>query len=571
MLGQFTAELCDSVFEQTDASSRLAALEHSNLLIARLEHGGWFRVHPLFAEFAESQLAARDAGAGLEIHRRAALWFLDEGLVAEAVEHAAAARDYDLLATIVSDHHLAAIRSGSAHTLVRWAKMLPDEKLVEHPELAMAAATAVSLAGPRTIERRRFLQLAERGRREGRARFTPYVDAGIKMVRAFTFDEGVDAGVEDGRRAVEIAERDADDVLVASLASLAHALYFADDLVAASAAAQRALAHPEAERRPTAHAIARATLALVDVDRGLFAAARAHAEKAKAVIGAIHSSRSWVGAVAYATCGVVEAAEGKLVEAERELVSAERFFHDELPTIHHPWLLLILARVRCRRGRLNEASNALHLARLELGELEDSGMLPKLAAEVERELEQASARADRGEVLASPSEAELAVLRLLTSELSARDIGGQLFLSANTVPHTRERSTGSSASTPAQKQSRARRRSAFWTAHELTHRPIQWWPTSSFSQMSSTARPRFNATTAAVAAGLRRSTRAKTKPCAVSTATPSPNASQIETSSESSPTTPRRSATTDGTPASRIDASWRATWPTSARLSAGHG
>ena len=56
VLGQFTADLCDSVFEQSDASSRLAALEHSNLLVARLEHGGWFRVHPLFAEFAECQL-----------------------------------------------------------------------------------------------------------------------------------------------------------------------------------------------------------------------------------------------------------------------------------------------------------------------------------------------------------------------------------------------------------------------------------------------------------------------------------------------------------------------------------
>ena len=103
-----------------------------------------------------------------------------------------------------------------------------------------------------------------------------------------------------------------------------------------------------------------------------------------------------------------------------------------------PWLLLLLARVRCRRGRLNEASDTLRLARLELGEVEDSGTLPTLAAEIERELEQASARADQGEVLASPSEAELAVLRLLTSELSARDIGGQLFLSANTVhTHTR--------------------------------------------------------------------------------------------------------------------------------------
>ena len=65
-------------------------------------------------------------------------------------------------------------------------------------------------------------------------------------------------------------------------------------------------------------------------------------------------------------------------------------------------------------------------------------MLPQLASDVERELELAGARAEQGEVLEQPSEAELAVLHLLASELSARDIGGRLFLSANTVrTHTR--------------------------------------------------------------------------------------------------------------------------------------
>jgi LuxR family transcriptional regulator, maltose regulon positive regulatory protein len=438
VLGHFTAELCDSVFGGSDAASTLEALEHSNLLVARLEHGGWFRVHSLVAEFAEFQLAAYDADAPMEIHRRAALWLVDRGFLREAVEHAAAANDHDLVARIVSDHHQPVIRSGSSRTLVGWAKMLPDEQLVEHAELAMAAATAVSLVGPRTIERRRFLQLAERARRADSAGFTPYVDAGIAMVRAFTFDEGVTASVAEGRRAVEIAAREADAVLVASLAGLAHALYFAGDLAAASAAAHRALAHPEAERQPTAHAIARSTLALADIDRGLVDAARSHAEKSRALIAAIHSSRSWLGALAYATSGSVHAAEGKLVEAERELVYAERFFHDELSTVHHAWLLLLLARVRCRRGHLKEANEALHLARLELDELEDSGTVPQLASSIELELERANSRADHGDVLERPTEAELVVLRLLASELSARDIGGQLFLSANTVrTHTR--------------------------------------------------------------------------------------------------------------------------------------
>ena len=44
----------------------------------------------------------------------------------------------------------------------------------------------------------------------------------------------------------------------------------------------------------------------------------------------------------------------------------------------------------------------------------------------------------RSRLVERPSEAELAVLRLLTTDLSMREIGGELFLSPNTVrTHTR--------------------------------------------------------------------------------------------------------------------------------------
>jgi LuxR family maltose regulon positive regulatory protein len=438
VLGHFTAELCNEVFARFDSASALEQLEHSNLFVAGLEHGGWFRVHPLFAEFAEFQLAKVDPGAGGEIHRRAARWFLARDLAPDAIEHAAAAQDHRLVASIIADHHAALIRSGGARTLLRWTSLLPEEQLLAHPEIAAAAATAVSLVGPRTIERRRFLQVAERARTKQTARFTPYVDAGVAAVRALTLDQGVGAAVTEGRRALEIAEADAEDLLVDSLAALAHALFFAGDLRAASAAALRAIEHPDAERRPTAHALARSTLALVDLDRGLIEAARVHAKKARSIAGGIHSSRSWLGANAYAAVAAVHAAEQKLVEAERELVYAERFFRDEVPTVHHAWLLVLLARIRCGRGRLNEALQASQSAERELRELADAGIVPRLAAEVEQELEQASSRAGRGEILESPSDAELAVLQLLASELSARQIGSRLFLSANTVrTHTR--------------------------------------------------------------------------------------------------------------------------------------
>ena len=64
VLGEFTAELCDAVLERTDSAAELAELEHSNLFVSRLERGGWFRIHSLFAEYAQAQLASLGARGG---------------------------------------------------------------------------------------------------------------------------------------------------------------------------------------------------------------------------------------------------------------------------------------------------------------------------------------------------------------------------------------------------------------------------------------------------------------------------------------------------------------------------
>src|SRR5207247_6281444 len=127
------------------------------------------------------------------------------------------------------------------------------------------------------------------------------------------------------------------------------------------------------------------------------------------------------------------AREGKFADAERELAYAEHFFRDEVATAHHVWLLVLLARVRERRGRLDEAEAALRAAQQELAELADGGRIPALADEVEGELETARARAGRGDVLEPPTQAELAVLRQLATDRSTRQIGEHLFLSPHTI------------------------------------------------------------------------------------------------------------------------------------------
>jgi LuxR family transcriptional regulator, maltose regulon positive regulatory protein len=437
VLGRFTAELCDAVLGRADSGARLAELERANLFVSRLERGGWIRIHSLFAEFATSQLSALDPAVPVGIHGRAARWLADRGMPIEAVEHAVKAGDQEAVVRILDEHHfLLMTRGGDA--LLRWVRTLPDELLLEHADVLTSAAIVAACLGGHTLEQRRLLRLADRARAKSPETFSPWADAIARLVLALSVDTEPARAAAAGRRAVEIAEAGADRALVAALAAHARALYFDGRLDEAWSAALRAVEHPDIERRAPGHAHARSTLALVAADRGHLGAARKHAEKARDILGGAGLSRSWLGANASAALGVVLVGEGSYPEAERELAYAERVFRDEVATLQHTWLLVLLARVRCRRGRLDEAESAAGSAREALDELAEAGRVASLVVEVEREIEQARGRARSGEILEVPTEAELAVLRLLATNLSAREIGGQLFLSPNTVrSHTR--------------------------------------------------------------------------------------------------------------------------------------
>ena len=63
VLRHFTVELCDIVFGRSDAASRSKRWSTRTSSSLAWSTAGWFRVHPLFAEFAEFQLEAHDAGA----------------------------------------------------------------------------------------------------------------------------------------------------------------------------------------------------------------------------------------------------------------------------------------------------------------------------------------------------------------------------------------------------------------------------------------------------------------------------------------------------------------------------
>ena len=431
--------MCDAVLERSDSAAVLARLERANFLVTRLEQGRWYRIHSLFAEFAGFELAAIDPGAERVLNRRAAEWLYAQRRPVEAAEHAARAGEYELVARLLAEHHLVLIRTGGARTLLQWVREIPDEQLLEYPSLIVAAATATTMLGQSTIERRRLLGLAARSKGQ--------VPRPLRTVRGSQRRDGARGRGRRRRR----RRRCSRDGVPSNLPKRSPMTLWSHPSVrtrtrstsrAGSTTPGRPPSGRSSIRRPSAGR--RATRSPARRSRWWQPSKAAWRRLASTPRKPGRSSRaSVVGAAGSAhtpsaALGLVLAGEGRLSDAERELASALHLFRDEVATLHQAWVQLQLARVRCRRGRLDEAEAAARSAREAMDELPACSSLSALAREVESELAEETIRAESGKLLTAPSEAELVVLRLLDSDLSVTTIAKNLYLSPNTVrSHTR--------------------------------------------------------------------------------------------------------------------------------------
>jgi LuxR family maltose regulon positive regulatory protein len=108
---------------------------------------GWYRYHALFADVLRLKLRHESPDLVPELHRRAAGWYRRNGLLTQAVRHAAAAGDWPLAARIVVGELAVGqlIPPGGDHSLAdEFLRMPPSQGWARPEPLLVAAALALA-------------------------------------------------------------------------------------------------------------------------------------------------------------------------------------------------------------------------------------------------------------------------------------------------------------------------------------------------------------------------------------------------------------------------------------------
>src|SRR5215218_6228332 len=140
--------LCEALTDRTDGREMLERLERSNLFLVPLDdEGRYYRYHHLFAAFLRERLKRERSDVILELHRRAGLWYEDDGCLAWAVEHTLAAQDFDRAADLIEEETGVRRRYVDAAMLLRWLGTLPDGLVRQRPQLSLLYAWALAHSG----------------------------------------------------------------------------------------------------------------------------------------------------------------------------------------------------------------------------------------------------------------------------------------------------------------------------------------------------------------------------------------------------------------------------------------
>lgn len=438
ILGRFTAPLCDAVAGTANAAEVLDLLERENLFLVPLDDDRqWYRYHQLFRQMLRSQLTRSERGLIPELNRQASAWYRAEGSAEEAIRYALAADDTRAAVDLIARYWPELVFAGRTATVRRWIESLGEDRIRSDPLAAHVAAWTAALWGDQESVRR-WLPAIEAGQYDGRLPDgMRSLEFSAAMIRAsFGFD-GIAVMREWSATAVELDGDPGSPWHALALGSLGWALYLSGEPGAATVLGQ-AVANQASI--PLVRMLTLAASAMLASDEGRHAQAGEFASAARHIADSSNLGDAPQASPVWTAVATIHAYEGKYVEARAEFETALRLRRRWFGI--SPWehldTLLRLAQMLIDTGDRGEAVALAAEAREVLTSLPDGAEAQQARLDrLEQRLAERPAPAAKppGQPL---TEREEAVLRLLRGALSLREIGQELFLSANTIKtHTR--------------------------------------------------------------------------------------------------------------------------------------
>jgi LuxR family transcriptional regulator, maltose regulon positive regulatory protein len=435
ILERLCGPLCDAVLGAQDSAGTLVALERANLFLIALDgRRVWYRYHRLFADLLRHELLLTEPERVHELHRRARRWHEERGLIAEAIRHATAADDYAEAAELIAGHWLTYVNAGQLDTVEAWTAALPAELADSDPRLCVARAWMLLVLG-RPAEVEPAVRAAECGTLPGPIRDgSRSIESSAAMVRTSArLLLGDVASASETAALAAVLEPDPRarwrPIVTNALGMTAYWSGATDEAIEAFS---ETVSAGEVVGNHTAAIYALGYLAAIAAEDEDFAEAQRLVDQALALAVRQDLAEHWVTVMVHYAAGHCARARGELAEAreaiERGLDLARRGGL-RLDTVYGLLALADLAAVGGARPRARELHER---AERQLAACADPGILRDRFASVQRET------VTRGITRSRPvaddlSERELAVLRLMPSQLSLREIGDEMYVSFNTA------------------------------------------------------------------------------------------------------------------------------------------
>lgn len=436
VLDRLCASLCDAVTDRPGSADTLLELERSNFFLIPLDaRREWYCYHQLFAELLRQELTLAGPDHVRALHRRASAWHRQSGAASEAIRHAIAAGDLGDATELILGYWIEARDLARLETLLAWLDDLPAETVTDDARLCLVKASTLQEVG-RIAEADQWLEAASQAAADRSILAGPAsLASGLAASRAINqyFLGDVTGIAETARPALELQETGSDYWRSALLTTFGVSTFLGGDGQKASSLLDDAVTSSRQSGHSLALIHALSWCAVVHAAIGEPDRSRQLLDDAEAPLGETGLKPYYGMSMAHVARGKLLEGQGQLQEADDALTEGIALARRGAAKFDLSYGLLTHAEVKGGLGDRRAAKDLLVEARQAVEACADPGVLPELVARVERRLRLKTNRGSQTPHEEDLSDRELAVLRLLATDLTQREIGDALYVSFNTI------------------------------------------------------------------------------------------------------------------------------------------